>query len=126
MNRHPKGMWPQLGFACDPLCTGAEPFFFPGAQHLHAWRSCQEFLSSLCPSLLNQSKSKTPPELPGLGGSLQMVWAQLSFPRVPEQGQRQLGPKLSLKHRGGLSLQGYSSKQWLLQLTTLWKRHPLT
>lgn len=26
MDRHPKGMWPQLGFACDPLCSGAEPF----------------------------------------------------------------------------------------------------
>lgn len=29
-----------------------------------------------------------------------MVWAQLSFPQAHGQGQRQLGPKLSLKHRG--------------------------
>lgn len=54
---------------------------------LHPWRSCQGF-PSLCPSLLNQPKSKTQPVLPGLGGPPQMVWAQLSFP----QAQRQLGP----------------------------------
>lgn len=35
-----------------------------------------------------------------------MVWAQLSFPQAPEQGQRQLGPKLSLKHREGCETAG--------------------
>lgn len=77
----------------------------PGAQHAPPLEELPG-LSSLCISLLNQPKSKAQPLLPSLGGPPEVVWAQLSFAQAHGQSQKQLSPKLSLKHREGSEAAG--------------------
>lgn len=89
--------WTDIPKECGPsweLPVTLSPLgqsLFPGAQHTPPLEELPG-LSSLCPSLLNQPKSKAQPLLPGLGGPPEMVWAQLSFPQAHGQSQKQLGP----------------------------------
>lgn len=77
MDRHPKGMWSQLGFACHPLCPGLQQgrAFFLEPSTLHPWRSCQEFL--LC-ALHCSISPKAKPSLCSQAWEVPHRWCGLS------------------------------------------------
>lgn len=112
MDRHPKGMWPQLGLPVTLCALGRSP-----ARSTPGGAAGALFP---VPFSAESAQKQSPACAPKDGvSSAQLPPGPWARPEAPE-------PQTVFKIQRGVRLQGYSSNQWMHQLTTLWKRHPLT
>lgn len=97
MDRHPKGMWSQLGFACHPLCTGAEPFSWSPA-HSTLGGAARSFFS--VPFSAQSAQKQNPACAPRPGRSPTDGVGSAQLPPGPRARPEAAGPKLSKTQRG--------------------------